>query len=191
MNSAQKKHHWFSSLPPVEALLDSISSQIAISDPASPDRHAQLHRVETRLLEHAPDHRSVVTDFGHRDTDEATNAGANTSAGAHASTPSAPWALLAVVSGPGKGQIFPLQKLISNVGRDHRQDVALDAQDPYVSRFAHATITREKADGRTTVMDGEKQNPVLLNGRKLVGSADLSHLDQITVGTTTLQFVIL
>ena len=96
---------------------------------------------------------------------------------------------LVIIDGAGRGASFPLCKDVSSLGRGSDQDVCLDFGDPYISRSEHATIHQEKDRGLIAVRCGGKRNPVLLNGKLLVGTRLLKHKALITVGQTTLRFV--
>ncbi len=97
-------------------------------------------------------------------------------------------AWLAIIEGPGEGNIFPIDKPFVNVGRCESQDIQINFGDDSISRQGHISIAYYGRETGFVIRDGLKPNPVLLNERALQGEHDLQHGDRICIGETTLQF---
>lgn len=95
---------------------------------------------------------------------------------------------LLVVDGAGKGQQRPVYSGTNQVGRSPDNRIALDFGDTTISRLQHAVIVYEQSNKTFRIYDGGKQNPILINGNKLVGEQPIAEGDLIKIGLTTLKF---
>ena len=96
-------------------------------------------------------------------------------------------AMLIILSGPGKGARFLLEKDLHKIGRDAASEIFLD--DATVSR-AHCLISRlQSSSGEAifTITDRQSLNGTYLNGERVSESA-LHHGDELHVGKYRLSF---
>ena len=91
-------------------------------------------------------------------------------------------ARLEVVSGPLKGELFPLTREGLSIGRDPSNEISL--LDPLVSR-RHCLICR--ADRGFRLQDLDSRNNTFINGVP-VKERELVHGDQIRIGDSILVF---
>ena len=89
-------------------------------------------------------------------------------------------AVVEVVEGPDAGRSIDLTEGLSDIGRGELCDVRL--QDPTASR-RHARV---RVDSRVHVWDLGATNAVLVNGRRISETTEVSERDVVTVGTTKL-----
>lgn len=95
---------------------------------------------------------------------------------------------LTVIEGPGKGETRAVFSGTNQVGRSTDNRVALDFGDTTISRLQHAVIAYDQATKLFRIYDGGKQNPIAINGQRLVGDQRLGDGDLIKIGLTTLRF---
>ena len=93
---------------------------------------------------------------------------------------------LMIIEGPGQPKALNFHQGSNSIGRDPARNViALDFGDPAIHREHHAYLTCD--NGRCTISDNGKQNPVKLNDRPISGATNLATGDIITIGTTKLR----
>ncbi len=96
----------------------------------------------------------------------------------------APWGWLEYCQGRFQGQRLALKRSIITIGRDEDNDIWLD--DDMASRH-HAELAWDQ--GHVYVTDCDSLNGVLLNGRRIRGSALLEANEQIEVGSHRFIFI--
>lgn len=99
--------------------------------------------------------------------------------------PPAPPARLRVVEGPGAGTEYAIAGPLVRLGRGEENDIVLP--DGNASRN-HAELVRDQS-GRYVVRDLGSRNGIFVN-RKKVPQAVLSSGDRVTIGGTTIEFVV-
>lgn len=98
---------------------------------------------------------------------------------------------LAVVKGPGRGEVFALHSGMSQIGRGEDQAVQLDFGDDAISRTNHAAVVYDSESRNFFIGHGGKSNIVRLNDAPLISNETLAHGDKIRIGETILMFVAL
>lgn len=96
--------------------------------------------------------------------------------------------LLTVVEGAGTGERRAVYSGTNQIGRSTDNRIALDFGDTTISRIQHAVIVFDAGKRAFQIYDGGKQNPVLVNGERLIGDRALGNGDTIRIGMTTLRF---
>lgn len=99
-----------------------------------------------------------------------------------------PIGCVVIVDGPGRGEAFFLTRLVNRIGRDESQDVSLRFGDDFVSRDCHAVIVYDDEINQFGIVDGKKENPVLLNETVVRRAEKLQSGDTLRVGKTVLRF---
>ncbi len=94
-----------------------------------------------------------------------------------------PWGWLEHCNGRFQGQRLALTRLAVTLGRGEENDIWLD--DDLASRY-HAELVWER--GRVYVTDCNSLNGVVLNGRRIRGSAPLQSGDLLEIGTHRFRF---
>jgi pSer/pThr/pTyr-binding forkhead associated (FHA) protein len=95
---------------------------------------------------------------------------------------------LTVIEGAGQGESRPIYTGTNQVGRSTDNRIALDFGDTTISRTQHAVIVFDAGKKTFQIFDGGKQNPVIINGERLVGDRSMANGDMIRIGMTTLRF---
>ncbi len=126
-------------------------------------------RVKTRLLSATP--------------------GAGSSLSALSRAPRFSVGFVVVVAGPGRGNAIPLAAGVSQIGRGESQQVRLNFGDDAISNENHAALAYDEEQAAFFVGPGSSPNPIILNGRRLLGTQPISHGDEIALGETTLRLV--
>ena len=98
-----------------------------------------------------------------------------------------PAGFLMVMSGPGRGHVFPVMSGMSTIGRGIDQVISLDFGDNAISRDTHAAIVYDAALGGFVLGAGGKANIVRLNNKPVISNETLHDGDAIQLGETTLQ----
>ena len=93
-------------------------------------------------------------------------------------------ASIIVVTGPNKGDYYPLGHRTTVIGRD--EALPIQIIDPKISR-KHMQI-RFNADKDFSALDMSSKHGVFVNGDKITNEIELKDNDYITIGTTTLMF---
>jgi pSer/pThr/pTyr-binding forkhead associated (FHA) protein len=96
-----------------------------------------------------------------------------------------PWGWLEYRGGRFQGQRLALTRNIITIGRDENNDIWLD--DELASRH-HAEIAWDQ--GHVYVTDCDSMNGVLINGRRIFGSTQLSSNDVIDIGSHRFLFTL-
>lgn len=148
-----------------------------IPPPAASKTPPRAGRVKTRLLgfEHASD-----TSANPFDAPDAT---------AQPSATEFPVGWMVITKGPGRGTSFSLCNGVSQIGRGDDQAIRLDFGDNSVSRNNHAAIAYDNEQRAFFLGHGGKANLVRLNDKPVLSTEELSNLDLIRIGETTLRFV--
>lgn len=94
-------------------------------------------------------------------------------------------ASLIIMSGPNKGDYYPLGRRTNVIGRD--EALFIQILDEHVSR-KHMQIRYDKDKGDYFVLDMKSKHGVFLNGRKIQTETVLVDDDQIHIGQTDLLF---
>jgi pSer/pThr/pTyr-binding forkhead associated (FHA) protein len=95
--------------------------------------------------------------------------------------------VLKIVDGPGRGSSYPIKKERITIGRDAGQDVYLPFDDT-ISRDRHAIINYVLQKNEFVLIDGQKPNPIRLNGIICKRKTRIDHGDILQIGLTTLLF---
>jgi len=98
---------------------------------------------------------------------------------------------LAIVKGPGRGEVFNMQSGMSQIGRGEDQAIQLDFGDDTISRTNHAAVVYDAETHKFFLGHGGKSNVVRLNDTPLISNEVLSQGDLIRIGDTTLLFLAL
>lgn len=146
---------------------------------ASDDSPRRKRRTKTRLIGFGQNDGQVIDLFGEQDANPVTN------------TVKFPVGWIAVIDGPGRGEVFALQMGMSQIGRGEDQSVQLDFGDSSISRSNHAAIVYDSETHKFYLGHGGKSNIVRLNDKPLISNEALSNGDTIRLGETTLKFVAL
>ncbi len=96
-------------------------------------------------------------------------------------------ASIIVMSGPQKGDYYPLGHRTSVVGRN--EALLIQVLDEHVSR-KHMQLRFDKENGQYYVLDMKSKHGVFINGRKIENETTLADGDQIHIGQTTLLFTV-
>ena len=96
--------------------------------------------------------------------------------------------VLTVIEGNGRGEKRAVYTGTNQVGRSSDNRIALDFGDTTISRVQHAVIVFDAGKRKFQIFDGGKQNPILVNGERLVGDQFMADGDTIRIGMTTLRF---
>jgi pSer/pThr/pTyr-binding forkhead associated (FHA) protein len=91
------------------------------------------------------------------------------------------------VSGPNKGDYYPLGHRPNVIGRD--EAVPIQIVDPNVSR-KHMQIRFDNDKGKYYAIDMSSKHGVFINGVKIDNEAALADNDYIGIGTTILLFTL-
>jgi pSer/pThr/pTyr-binding forkhead associated (FHA) protein len=91
------------------------------------------------------------------------------------------------MSGPQKGDYYPLGHRTNVVGRD--EALLIQVLDEQVSR-KHMQLRFDKEKGQYYVLDMKSKHGVFINGRKIENETALADGDQIYIGQTTLLFTV-
>lgn len=161
-------------------------SAAAAAGPAAVPAARRAGRVKTRLL--GFDHAAV------RPADPfaaAPAAAPPPEAEQSAAVTRFPVGWIVVTKGPGRGACFALGNGVSQIGRGADQAIALDFGDASISRTNHAAVAYDDEDNSFYLGHGGKANMVRLNGRPVISTEPLRHMDVIRIGETTLLFVAL
>jgi pSer/pThr/pTyr-binding forkhead associated (FHA) protein len=96
-------------------------------------------------------------------------------------------ASIIVGTGPQKGDYYPLGQRTNVVGRD--EALPIQILDEHISR-KHMRIRFDKDKECYSVIDIGSKNGVLINGTKIDKETVLNDCDYITIGDTSLLFVL-
>jgi pSer/pThr/pTyr-binding forkhead associated (FHA) protein len=96
-------------------------------------------------------------------------------------------ASIIVVSGPNKGDYYPLGRRTNVIGRD--EAVPIQIVDPTVSR-KHMQIRFDKESDQYYAVDMNSKHGVSVNGARIADEAALADNDYITLGDTTVLFTL-
>ncbi len=96
-------------------------------------------------------------------------------------------ASIIVMSGPQKGDYYPLGHRTNVVGRD--EALLIQVLDEYVSR-KHMQLRFDKEKGQYYALDMKSKHGVFINGKKIEDETALADGDQIYIGQTTLLFTV-
>ena len=94
---------------------------------------------------------------------------------------------LACIDGPRVGQSFTLKEGKNFIGRGDDMDVQV-LGDPEVSRSDHACIAYDPKNRTFTLVPGNSEGIVYLEGRGVYQATELHDLCRIQIGNTTLVF---
>lgn len=90
-----------------------------------------------------------------------------------------------IMTGPRKGDYYPLGQRASVIGRD--EALLIQILDEHVSR-KHMQIHFDPNEKRYHTFDMKSKHGVFVNGNKISGETTLKDGDQILIGQTTLLF---
>jgi len=96
-------------------------------------------------------------------------------------------ASIIIMSGPQKGNYYPLGHRTNVIGRD--EALLIQILDEHVSR-KHMQIRFDKDNQRYYALDMKSKYGVFINGNKIDNETALSDGDQILIGQTTLLFTV-
>ena len=96
-------------------------------------------------------------------------------------------ASLIVISGPNKGDYYPLGHRSNVIGRD--EAVPIQIVDPNVSR-KHVQIRFDAGQDKYYAIDMKSKHGVFINGQKIDNEAALADNDCIGIGQTALLFTL-
>ena len=96
-------------------------------------------------------------------------------------------ASIIVVSGPNKGDYYPLGRRTNVIGRD--EAVPIQIVDPTVSR-KHMQIRFDKESEQYYAVDMNSKHGVSVNGTRIADETALADNDYITLGDTTVLFTL-
>lgn len=96
-------------------------------------------------------------------------------------------ASIIVVSGPNKGDYYPLGHRPNVIGRD--EAVPIQIVDPNVSR-KHMQIRFDEGEDQYYAIDMSSKHGMFINGVKIDNEAVLADNDYIGIGTTALLFTL-
>ncbi len=159
---------------------EEVAHVMNVPDPLLPRKARQAGRVKTRIM-----------GFGPSGSSEDPFARAEAHKSKAKSDAQFPVGWLVVVKGPGRGNHFALQNMVSTIGRAEDQVVSLNFGDDTISRNNHAAIAYDDHVNGCFIGYGGKANLVRLNGRPCLSTEELSNGDIICVGQTHLRFVAL
>lgn len=91
-----------------------------------------------------------------------------------------------IMSGPRKGDYYPLGHRTNVIGRD--EALLIQILDEHVSR-KHMQILFDKNKGQYYAFDMKSKHGVFVNGTKITDETLLKDGDQILIGQTTLLFL--
>ena len=95
---------------------------------------------------------------------------------------------LVIVKGPGKGEFLKLGYGQNSIGRGN-QRVSLDFGDDQISRENHAMLTYEPRGKTFFIQPGTGKNLTYLDDAVVLSPTQLTALNQITLGATTMVLV--
>ena len=90
-----------------------------------------------------------------------------------------------IMSGPRKGDYYPLGQRTNVIGRD--EALLIQILDEHISR-KHMQILFDKNKQQHYAFDMKSKHGVFVNGNKITGETVLKDGDQILIGQTTLLF---
>lgn len=93
---------------------------------------------------------------------------------------------LAIISGPGRGQVLPLSYGVNDIGRSAAARVRLDFGDSAIGRDNQAAIIYTARSRRFYLQSVAAET--WLNGQPARGSVELAGGDVLQLGTTRLKF---
>jgi hypothetical protein len=96
---------------------------------------------------------------------------------------------LAVVSGPGKGNVLSFGYGSNPIGRGGSARVNIDFGDAEISRGEHAIVTYDPRGKKFYIQHGSGNNLTYLEQEPVLVPTELSARAQITLGQTKLMFV--
>ncbi len=94
-------------------------------------------------------------------------------------------ASIIIMSGPKKGDYYPLGQRTNVIGRD--EALLIQILDEHVSR-KHMQIHFDKDKGQYLALDMKSKHGVFINGRRINTETALADNDQIYIGQTDLLF---
>ena len=94
-------------------------------------------------------------------------------------------ASIIIMSGPKKGDYYPLGQRTNVIGRD--EALLIQILDEHVSR-KHVQISFDKDKGKYFALDMKSKHGVFVNGGKINNETALADGDQIYIGQTDLLF---
>ncbi|MBN1806871.1 MAG: FHA domain-containing protein [Sedimentisphaerales bacterium] len=94
-------------------------------------------------------------------------------------------ASIIIISGPKKGDYYPLGQRTNVIGRD--EALPIQILDEHVSR-KHMQIHFDKGKGRYFALDMKSKHGVFINGNKIEDETALADNDHIHIGQTDLLF---
>jgi len=95
---------------------------------------------------------------------------------------------LAIISGPGRGNVPMLHYGKNSIGRDASQRVSLDHGDSRISLENHCSVTYDPAMRKFYLQPGEGGNLTYLEGQPLLTVMELTAGNHIRIGGTELLF---
>jgi len=146
------------------------------AEPAASGTTKRRRRTKTRLIGFGEESGEVVDLFGADTTTDKPQSTKYTVG----------W--LAIVKGPGRGEVFNMQSGMSQIGRGEDQVIQLDFGDDSISRTNHAAVVYDAETHKFFLGHGGKSNVVRLNDTPLISNEMLSQGDLIRIGETTLLF---
>ena len=96
---------------------------------------------------------------------------------------------LVVVEGPGQGTSLKLGYGANTLGRGTDQRARLDFGDAQISREKHAIVTYDPRSRKSFVQHGGGKNLTYVGGEPVLQATELSPMDEIQIGDTTLRYV--
>ncbi|PCJ26899.1 MAG: hypothetical protein COA96_04525 [SAR86 cluster bacterium] len=96
---------------------------------------------------------------------------------------------LAIISGPGKGNVLKFGYGSNPIGRGGGARVSLDFGDEQISRGEHAIITYDPRGRKFYIQHGSGNNLTYLQDEPVLVPTMLKERAQITIGQTKLMFV--
>jgi hypothetical protein len=95
---------------------------------------------------------------------------------------------LAIVAGPGKGQVLPLGYGANSIGRGTGNRVNVDFGDEQISRSQHTIVTYDPRGRKFYLQPGSGAALTYLNDQPLLAPGEIARGTRLTLGNTTLYF---
>lgn len=96
-------------------------------------------------------------------------------------------ASIIVMSGPQKGDYYPLGQRTNVIGR--AEALPIQILDEHISR-KHVQIRFDQEKQQYYALDMRSKHGVFINGRKIIDETALADGDQVRIGQTTLLFTV-
>jgi hypothetical protein len=100
-------------------------------------------------------------------------------------------AWLVITNGPGRGHFRPVFYGQNSLGRAPDMRISVDFGDQRISREAHAYVIYDDVEHKFFVRDNGKSNIVRVNGEMVLQPTELRDRDCVSIGDTTMLFVVL